>query len=325
MVGSRVKSWGLALVVPVVLAMSIGVDVGATGLVKAPVAGAATTTSAPSCTFNGSKLPLVQGEKNGNTVTIQCTNMGSLHPYLVMEVSLLLAIDPAAAPLLDGQITSLAGLTSLLSALPEVNPLAEEFPISDLSGNMTVDYTLPTSVALDPNATCPPTTAQIDAGLIGCGLAMIDLTTFKPVGAGSGLVQYAGDPFLPPGPTLAVSATRAAPGARISVSDVPGAKTYWYLATLSALLALLGGSSGAAPKLSVDVHRVTSTTGIAVPNTVSVAPAVYNPPTLVPPKIRGSFVVETRGHGKRVVTVSYTASLDGVPLSITASRTIYVT
>jgi len=206
-----------------------------------------------------------------------------------------------------------------------VNPLALEYPVSDLSGNMTVDYTLPSSLALDPNATCPPSTAQIDADLIGCGLAMIDLTTFKPVGADSGLVQYAGDPFLPPGPTLAVSAYRVAPNAKVSVSDAPGAKTYWYLATLAALTALLGGGSPAPPTLSVVVRRVQSASGPVVPNTVTVAPAVYNRPTLVPPKISGSLNVVTRGHGKRDVTVTYTASLNGIPLSITASARLYVT
>ena len=322
MVGSRVKSLLLAFIV---LVVSIGVDVAATGAPNAPLAAAATTSSGPSCTFNGSKLPLIEGEQNGNTVTIECTDMGTLHPYLVLEVSLLLAIDPAAAPLLEGQLTSLSGLMSLLAALPEVNPAAELPVTSDLSGNMTVDYTLPTSLALDPNATCPPTTAQVDAGLIGCGLAMIDLTTFQPVGAGSALVQYAGDPFLPPEPTLALSASRAVPGTKISVSDAPGAKTTWYLSTLAALTALLGGGSAAPPTISVNIRRLTAATGTRVPNTVSVTPAVYNPPTLTPPKISGSLYVITKGHGNRDVTVTYSASLDGIPLSITASARLYVT
>jgi hypothetical protein len=321
MVGSRVKSLVLAFLV---LVISIGVDVG-TAASEPVVAGAATTSSSPSCTFNGSKLPLIQGEQNGDTVAIQCTGMGSLHPYLVLEVSLLLAIDPAAAPLLEGQITSLSGLMALLNALPEVNPLAEVLPVSDLSGNMTVDYTLPTSLALDPNATCPPSTAQIDAGLIGCGLAMINLTTFKPVGAGSALVQYAGHPLFPPPPTLALSASQAAPGTEVSVSDVPGATTYWYLATLSALTGLLGGGGASPSKLSVTIRSVRSVNGNPVPNTVSVAPAVYNRPNLVPPKISGGLTVKTRGHGNRVVTVTFTALLEGLPLSISASAPLYVT
>ncbi len=321
MVGTRVKTSVLAVLV---LSLSVGVDVAGTASARAPIAGAATTSTAPACTFDGATLPIVQDQKAGNTVVIQCTNMGTLHPYLVLEVSLLLAIDPAAAPLLQGQITSLAGLMSLLNALPEVNPLAEALPVSDLSGNLTFDYTLPTSLALDPNATCPPSAAQINAGLIGCGLAMIDLTTFKPVGAGSALVQYAGDPLLPPAPTLALSASTAAPGQKVIVSEAPGAKTHWWLATLTSLLGLLGGGSAPAAKLTVSVHRGYGT-GTSVPNNVTVTPAVYNPPTLTPPKISGSLTVETRGHGNRIVTVTYTAQLDGIPLSISASAPLHVT
>jgi hypothetical protein len=62
-----------------------------------------------------------------------------------------------------------------------------------------------------------------------------------------------------------------------------------------------------------------------VTNTVSVAPAIYNRPNLVPPKISGSLIVKTPGHGKRDVTVTYGASLDGLPLSISASASLYVT
>ncbi len=319
MIRSRVTTTVLSILV---LVLSIGVT-AASGAAGAPAAGAA-TTPAPSCTFNGSHLPIVTGQKAGDTVAIQCTGMGVLHPYLVMETSLLLAIDPAAAPLLKGQIVSLSGLLSLLDSLPEINPLALTFPISDLSGNMTVDYTLPSTQALDPNATCPPSMHQINAGLIGCGLAMIDLTTFKPVGAGSGLIEYAGDPLLPPDPTLVLSKSTAAPGAVVGVSDAPGTTTYWWLATLSALTALLGGGTPAPPTIAVTIHR-TFAQGSTVANTVQVAPAVYNPPTLTPPKLSGSFVVHTKGHGNRLVTVTYQAQLDGLPLSISASAPLHVT
>ncbi len=322
MVGSHVKTLVLAVLV---LLISVGGDIAGSASGGTPLAAAATTASTPSCTFDGSKVPFVEGQKPGNSVVIQCTNMGTLHPYLVMEVSLLLAIDPAAAPLLQGEIVSLAGLMSLLDSLPEVNPLALAFPVSDLSGNMTVDYTLPTTSALDPNATCPPSTQQIDEGLIGCGLAMIDLSTFKPVGAGSGLVQYAGDPFLPPGPTLALSASQVAPGQKVSVSDAPGAKSYWYLATLASLTALLGGGSAVPPTLSVTVHRGLFSIGTAVSNTVTVSPAVYNRPTLVPPKVSGTLTVLTKGHGRRSVTVTYSASLNGIPLDNAATAAVKVT
>jgi len=162
----------------VVTFVGVLAGIGATGVVQPAVAGAATAT--PACTFNGSSLPLITNGTAGEKIAIKCTGLSPLHPYLIMEVSLLLAIDPKAAALLDGDITSVSGLLSLLNALPEINPSALAFPLSNLSGDLNYTYTLPTSQASDPNATCGPSMAQVNMGLIGCGLATIDLTTFKP-------------------------------------------------------------------------------------------------------------------------------------------------
>jgi hypothetical protein len=241
-----------------------------------------------------------------------------------METSLLLAIDPAAKPLLTGQLTSLPGLLSLLHSLPEVNTSALTFPVSDLSGNLHRTYTLPTSQATDPNAVCPPTTAQINAGLPGCGLTMIDLTTFRPVAAGSVLVEYAGDPLLPPSPTLVASTTKASPGATVSVGDAPGATTYWWLSTLSSLAALLGGGSPPTP-----VIKVTFTNGrtsrVTAANNITVRPAVYNPPVLTPPKISGGFTVPAGLSGAQKVTVNYSVTIFGLTLANAGTVTLRVT
>jgi hypothetical protein len=282
---------------------------------------AAAATATPACTFNGGSLPLVEGASAGNTIAVDCTGLSPLHPYLVMEVSLLLGIDPKAAPLLDGDITSLSGLMALLSALPEINPDALAFPVSDLSGNLDENYTLPTTQAPDPNATCPPSTAEINMGLIGCGLAMIDLTTFKTVAAGSGLVEYTGDPLFPPAPTLALSTKKAAPGQVVNVSDALNAKTFWWLSTLTSLDSLLGGSAPP-PVLTVTVKG----RGLrdAVPNTVTVTPAVYNYPVLTPPVISGGFTVPAAAIGHVRVTVDYAATLLGFPLANKVSAPLLV-
>lgn len=175
---------GLGLVA-LVGTVGIGVAGSAASL---PSAAAATTGSdaTASCTFEGANLPIVFGATNGSKVPIDCTGLPPLHPYLVFEVSLLLAIDPKAAPLLHGDVTSVPGLLALISALPEINPLALTFPHSDAKGNLNINYTLPTTHALDPNATCPQSLMQFRSGLIGCGLTMIDLTTFKPVRRATG-------------------------------------------------------------------------------------------------------------------------------------------
>jgi hypothetical protein len=246
-------------------------------------------------------------------VAIACSGLKPLHPYLVFETSLLLAIDPAAKPLLTGQVTSVAGLLSLLKSLPEINTAALTFPVSNLSGGLTMTYKLPTSHAPDPNAVCPPTMAQINAGLIGCGLTMIDLTSFLPVAAGSILVSYAGDPLLPPAPTMVVSTATAKPGQTVTVSDAPGATSYWWLATLSALSALLSGGTPVPPVVTVTLtHGKTSVTAA---NDIAVSPAVYNPPVLTPPILSGGFTVPAGLKGTQHVMVEYSDTILGLPLA----------
>jgi hypothetical protein len=292
--------------VTVVVMVCAFTAIGATSAV--PPAGA--VAAAPACTFNGVALPLIGSASPGENIPIQCTGLSTVHPYLVMEVSLLLGIDPKAAPLLDGDITSLSGLMALLSALPEVNPAALAFTLTDTSGDLNYTYTLPTSNAADPLATCPPSNAELNMGLIGCALAMIDLTTFKVVGAGSALVNFAGQALIPPSPTLALSTTTATTRQRVDVSDAPGATTYWWLSTLSGLGGLLGGGAGAKPVLTVTLAKSANGHQTTARNKIKVKPAVYNYPVLTPPKISGGFTVPAI-RGDEIVTVTYTAQLLG--------------
>ena len=142
-------------------------------------------TSTPSCTFNGSHLPIVFGVSSGKVIDVSCTGLPPLHPYLLAEASLLAGIDPAAKAVLSGGITSLSGLLGALTALKEINMGSVALPFSDLNGDLNYNWTVPSSQPLDPNASCPPSTEEFNSGLIGCALAMIDLTSFTPVGAGS--------------------------------------------------------------------------------------------------------------------------------------------
>ncbi len=301
------------------LAALASVGTMAVPVIGSAPAGAATT---PQCTFNNSSLPIVTGATAGEKVAVSCSGLPPLHPYLFMETSLLLGIDPKAAPLLTGQVVSLSGLMALLAALPEINPAAITLPISDLTGHLDFFYTLPTSQAPDPNATCPPSTAEINDGLIGCALATIDLTSFKPVAAGSAVVEYAGDPLFPPNPTLALSTPTATHGQTVGVSDAPGATTHWWLATLLALEGLLGGS---APTPTVTVTLASSRGTFTAANNVKVSPAVYNKPVLTPPKLSGTFTVPAKKiRGQQTATVTYQAVLLGFPLANAASAPLKV-
>ena len=199
-------------------------------------------TSTPSCTFNGSHLPIVFGVSSGKVIDVSCTGLPPLHPYLLAEASLLAGIDPAAKAVLSGGITSLSGLLGALTALKEINMGSVALPFSDLNGDLNYNWTVPSSQPLDPNASCPPSTEEFNSGLIGCALAMIDLTSFTPVGAGSALMQWTGESLYPPPPTLALSKSKARPGTTVNVSDAPGNTTFYWVNTLSSLEGLLGGT-----------------------------------------------------------------------------------
>ncbi len=320
MLARLVRAFIVASVITLSCGAAVLVNTGASGGATATASRAA--SSGPQCTFNGSTLPLVTGVSAGSKIAISCTGLPALHPYLFVGTSLLLGIDPAAAPLLSGQVVSLPGLLALLSALPEIDLASEAFPISDLSGNLNLTWTVPAFQPLDPNASCPPTHQEVNSGLIGCAVAMIDLTSFKPVAAGSGVFEYSGFPFLPPNPTLVLSASTAVPNQTVSVSDAPGATTYWWLPTLAALEAALGGASSPPTVAGTLVNPQ----GNAVPvqSNIRVAPATYNGSTFSPPTISGGFSIPATMAGPETVSVQVGGTLDGIPLSNSASAPLFI-
>ncbi len=293
-----------------------------------PLSGAASlnvlggsATGNPACTFSGSlgNTPLVLNVTPGGVVDIACKGLSSTTPYLLVETSLLLAVDPAAKALLTGQATSVPGLLSLVNALPEINAASEAFPVSDSSGSLDYDYTVPTTQALDPNATCPPTTKEFNSGLIGCAVAMINLSTFDVVDAGTFLLHYKTDASLfPPNPTLALSTNAATVGQTVSISDAPAATTYWWMATLTSLYALLDGGTAGASTVTVKVGNKKAVSD------ASVVPASYSGGVFSPPKLSGTFVVPKARRGKKKVLVQLTGTLLGIPLSNSLSQKMKV-
>jgi hypothetical protein len=308
-----------------VLTLSCGAAavVGTTALSGGGATPAAAAATGPACSFNGSSTPLITGVSAGTKITIDCTGLPALHPYLLVGTSLVLAIDPAAAPLFSGQITSLAGLMALLAALQEIDLSSAATATSSASGDLDTTWTVPTFQAVDKNASCPPTQEEFNSGLLGCALAMIDLSSFTPVGAGSALFEYSGFPFFPPSPTLALSASIADPNQTVSVSDAAGATTYWWLATLDVLESSLGSSGGPPPSVSVTVVDSKGRSVPAVTN-AQVTPASYDNGVFTPPALSGGFTVPSTVTGTVKVDVTLTASLDGIPLTNTASASLFV-
>jgi hypothetical protein len=310
------------------IASVIMLSTGAAALVSTSTSlGGATLASAagsgPQCTFNGSATPLVTGVSAGSKINVSCTGLPPLHPYLLVGTSLVLAIDPAAAPLFSGQVTSLSGLMGLLAALKEIDLASAATPTSNLSGDLTDSWTVPTFQAADPNASCPPTQKEFNSGLLGCALAMIDLTSFKPVGAGSALFEYKGFPVLPPNPTVALSTSTAVPNQTVSVGDAAAATTYWWLATLSTLEGSLGTGAGPAPTVAVTIVKANNQS-VPAASTASVSSATYSGGVFTPPVLSGGFTVPSTVSGPVTVHVALSAPLDGIPLTITATAPIFV-
>jgi hypothetical protein len=275
--------------------------------------GAATAT--PACTFNKSTLPIITGVSSGTVITISCTGLSPLHPYLLAETSLLAGIDPQAKAALSGGVTSITGLLGALSALKEINMNALAFPFSDSNGDLNTTWTVPSSQPLDPNASCPPSTTEFNSGLIGCALAMLDLTTFKPVGAGSAVMQWKGESIFPKAPTLAVSKSKGKPGQTVNVGDAPGHTTFWWVSTLSALEGLLGGSASP-PAVTVVFGKGGSS--VPVTSNAAVAPASYVNSVFTPPVLSGTFTVPPPSKGS-TISVRQTLVVFGFPLVASAT------
>jgi hypothetical protein len=272
----------------------------------------ASADAAPACTFNGSSTPIVQDVQAGSQVVIACTGLPALRPYLLLQASLLIGIDPTAAGLLAGGSPGPGTITGALAALPLIDAGSFSFPTSDLNGDLNYTYTVPTIQPSDPNASCPPSQTEFNAGLIGCALAMVDLETQLPLAAGSGVLEYEGFPLLPPDPTLALSAKKAKAGDVLTASDAPGATTYWWVATLASLVALLSGGGAPADTFAVNFERGRHGAFIPATNTLTVAPASYDGTTLTLPSLSGSITVPAGvGKGKNAVYAVLSANLEG--------------
>jgi len=309
---SRLRTWSVIVAVAVVSVVSV--------VAVAPASAQSSTSSStsPSCTFNGASFPIVGGLTAGSKVQVDCTGLPALTPFLLFQTSLLIAIDPNTASLLSGSVSP-STLIAVLSALPLINVEAFTFPTSDENGDLDYSYTIPSSQAPDPNASCPPSKEEFNSGLIGCALALVDLENATAVSAGSALLEYKGFDLFPPGPTLAVKPKKATPGETVHVSDAKGATTYWWIATLAKLLGLVGASAPT-PTPSVKIQKVGTVTSDATATSAS-----YNGTTFTPPALSGSFTVpSTLSPGKYKVVTSLTADVSGFDLGQSASTPLTV-
>src|SRR5271166_751894 len=273
---------------------------GAVGLAAATLAGAAAlgsssataakpAASGPSCTFSSGSQSgvgnetspfLITGLSAGSTVNVNCTGLPGGETMATVQASPLAVVtQPFSLTLLGSEAdltsASLGSATGggVYSASLNVGTTA--------SGGFAPGGTLASAVfAPDPNAQCPPTQAQINAGLVTCVMAIDDVTATTAPGATPSQADFAGValldfsnqavPQVPP--TVSFNPPLAAPGHSANVTDA-GAATSWWAG---------GWWSGGYPNngliaapFAIPSSNVLVNGSPASSSSVQVAPAVY--------------------------------------------------
>ena len=274
------------------------------GLAFSAVPGRAGATPFPpgtsTCTYNGSAVAAT-GVTAGGTVTVSCTGLPTgPTSFLLAEASPLGGVvDPPTA---NSNFADTAALGSCAGAG---------------TGSCTGTFAVPAAFsASDANGVCPPTQAQVNAGLVACALAVVNGTS--PVN--TGLLFYSGQP-TPATPTASV-APAGLPGETFSVTG-----SGWW-----------GGGILGVPNAGAGVPGFTTLVG-ATPatNALSATPPVFcasgaasaacsgkPADTLVAPSFSGSITIPSTSSGPTAITIvepnaSGAGGLAGIPASESAA------
>ena len=242
------------------LGLGAGLIGGTAILAATPASAIPIPPSTSSCTYNGSPVAFAASNTTGTPVTVNCTGL------------------PANTLLIVAQTSPLAGVISPSSAATQEADLSTGKAVTTsatgtLSATITVTATggSPGFSALDTKAVCPPTQAQVNAGLTNCVVTVADLAT--TTGLNFGNIIYGTQP-TPHRPTLALTPSHIGKGGgTLTASDKAGACPTPVKATSRCWwgAALTGAPNAAAgvPGFTVPIH------GKPGSNTLAASPAVY--------------------------------------------------
>src|SRR5262245_24805688 len=262
-------------------------------LTAAPAAATPIPPSTSSCTYNGSPN-VVPNATAGMAVTVACTGLPATTAVALVETSGLAGVaspSNAAGGFADTShvvlgTTDATGAVTLAGVVRTTAPAA---PNNFVPANA------------DPNAVCPPTQAEINAGLVGCAFAVANVATMT--GLNTAVITFSGQ-GTPAAPTLALSpSSNVFSGNTLTASDAAATGFWW------------GASITGSPNAAAGVPGLTATVGgVTATNTLSTTPAAYctgvapavgvtpsplctgvTPPagsgTTVPPALHGSITV----------------------------------
>src|SRR5215813_4603806 len=272
-----------------VLALGAGLIGGTAVLATTPASAIPIPPSTSSCTYNGSPVAFAASNTTGTPVTVNCTGLPPNTLLIVAQTSPLAGvISPSSAATAEADLaTAMAATTSSTGTL---------------SATITVTATggSPGFSAQDRKAVCPPTQAQVNAGLTNCVVTVANLAT--TTGLNFGNIIYPTQP-TPHRPTLALTPSHIGKGGgTLTASDKAGACPTPVRATSRCWW---GAALTGAPNAAAGVPGfVVTIGGKPTTNTLAASPAVYCAQgataaactglavgTLVGPHLSGTFFV----------------------------------
>jgi hypothetical protein len=266
-------AWALATAV-----VSSGSLVGGAAATPVPPGTSSCTyadTTRASVTASGSVL---SGVEPGDVLSVTCSGLPASTAVVVDESSPLASVVSPTTLAVDERDATGAG-TGVTDATGALSATSFTLPVNSTGGSGFA--------ATDPNAACPPTQAQVDAGLLTCALVVSDAATGAALDEAQ-LVYATGEPTPAP-PTLALVPATAANGDAVQVADASGAAGHWWgnAATSQSIPAshILVGTMPAASS-GVTVSAATYVVASSTSNVPQWTTAVLNPPA-----IGGSFIV----------------------------------
>jgi hypothetical protein len=242
------------------LGLGAGLLSGIGVLAATPASAIPLPPSTSSCTYNGSPTAVVASNTKGTPVKVICTGLPPKTLLIVAQTSPLAGvISPSTSSVAEADLTTGKAVTTSASGT--------------LTATITVTATAgtPSFSATDKNAVCPPTQAQVNAGLTNCVVTVADLAT--TTGLNYGNIIYATQP-APHTPTLALTPGHiGAKGGMVTARDKAGAcatpvtaasKCWW-----GAALTGVPSKAAGVPGFTVTIN------GTVAANTLTASPAIY--------------------------------------------------
>jgi hypothetical protein len=198
------------------------------GFAAAPVLSASATTLRPAATASPCNATITAG--SGTVVGTYINGVTAGSTQLQFDCNASSNASVAAEASLLGAMGSFAVQTSGVAdtgALGNFSASASDTACPAGSNCVTTPFTIPaTFTASDTKAQCPPTQAQINAGLFGCAIAIVD-PSLQLIPGANFLVSYASQTTAPPAPTINATTNQGMPGSTIPVSDASTTAFWW--------------------------------------------------------------------------------------------------